>query len=360
MEGFLLQNSGAAKPVLVYGITYHGTTAESLGGLDNAYGKHINAPALKRQLHWLAQHFKILTIDEIRRRTQEGTLTSQTAFLAFHDGYQGNYLTAFPLLKELHLKASFFISTAFIGSRQRFWVDLLDAALKYSPKKALEISLGAGEEKLPLESETDRMRAALRLRRRLKALPHQALAQELSEISARLGWSNPEDIPLLGPHEACMDWDQVREMSQAGMEFGSHTHRHIILARQDEETMHTEMQISKLMIERETGKACTQFCYPNGTYPFSGNDISDRVARELGFSCVVYMEKPYNLMHAGTFRLTGVAFGDTTTLKEMRNTLSRTKYRLWRLRRRRLWSWDSDSLTKITPPEIQPAEVQSS
>jgi len=327
---------------LVFGVTYHGSVAEPLSGLDNFYGKHISAGKLRSQLEWLRRHFQIMTIGEIFHRQQNRRLPKKTAFIAFHDGYAGNYEIAFPILKELGIKAGFYIPTAFIGTRERFWVDTLDAAMKHTRLPHLAQELFGASEGLPLSGEPQRLSAAMLLRRRLKSLPQQVMEIEFRRLIAALGWQNPADVPRLGTHDRCMNWEQVREMAQAGMEIGSHTHRHLICGLQDEMILREELTQSKSLIEDRIQNECRLFCYPNGDYPKGGNDYTDRIARECGYQAVLYMISPYNYINAQSFRLTGIAIGEDTTDQKFKAALSALRFHWMRLRKRDIWPWEGE------------------
>lgn len=329
---------------MVLGVTYHGSTEEPLGGLDNSYGKHISAAKLEEHLSWISRRFKVLTIREILEHARRGTLPPNCLFTAFHDGYKGNYDVAFPLLKRFGWRVDFFITTTFIGTGKRFWVDLLDAALKYTERPSITLDHVDAGETIPLDDEVSRERASVLLRKRLKALDRNRFDQEFDRTIADLGWTDRQSVPRLGPHEACLTWDQVREMADAGMEFGSHTHNHLICATQEASAVAGEMTASKKLIQQEIGRSCTQFCYPNGGYPSAGNEVTDKIARDAGYESALYMVGGYNLVHADTFRLTGLALGEHTKLDELERVLSHRRFRWKRLRRSRIWPWEKDTL----------------
>ena len=81
-----------------------------------------------------------------------------------------------------------------------------------------------------------------------------------------------------------MTWDQVREMVNAGMTIGSHTVSHQILAKATPEQVEEELVGSRLKIEKETGRPCWCFAYPNGER--SDFRVSDQVAlKAAGYTC---------------------------------------------------------------------------
>jgi len=73
---------------------------------------------------------------------------------------------------------------------------------------------------------------------------------------------------VLGPPEApvpLMDWGQVREMAQEGIEFGSHTATHLDLRHAELDAIREELRRSKAAIEEQTGTEVASFAYPSAT-----------------------------------------------------------------------------------------------
>ena len=77
---------------------------------------HATAPAaFREQMRWLAQHAQILSIDEVERMMQTGISRSRRPRVAvtFDDGYLDWVTTALPILSELQVRATFFVTTSF-------------------------------------------------------------------------------------------------------------------------------------------------------------------------------------------------------------------------------------------------------
>lgn len=68
------------------------------------------------------------------------------------------------------------------------------------------------------------------------------------------------------PEMPLLSWDEVREMSSEGMEFGAHTVSHVDLTGVSEETAMEEIVRSKSIIEEQLCKPVEFFCYPYGKY----------------------------------------------------------------------------------------------
>lgn len=79
-----------------------------------------------------------------------------------------------------------------------------------------------------------------------------------------------------------LSWNQLRQMSDAGMTIGSHGHRHINYSSMCAEMAEGELRRSRLILENGLGKSVTTFAAPFGL-------LSRRLAQSLrraGFECV--------------------------------------------------------------------------
>ena len=79
-----------------------------------------------------------------------------------------------------------------------------------------------------------------------------------------VGRSN--DWETHGPPAQHLGWEHVREMSRAGIEFGSHTASHLDPRSADVDTIRRELVDSKRRIEDEIGLEVVSFAYPYGFF----------------------------------------------------------------------------------------------
>lgn len=76
---------------------------------------------------------------------------------------------------------------------------------------------------------------------------------ELAAEAARL----PDEL-------ATMNWEQLRELAESGIEIGSHTSTHAHLTRLDADQLERELRESKQWLEDELGRPCSYLAYPYG------------------------------------------------------------------------------------------------
>ncbi len=73
-------------------------------------------------------------------------------------------------------------------------------------------------------------------------------------------WPGQGDVPRL----PLLGWDEVREVSDAGVEVASHTVSHPHLPDVGAEKVASELDASKAVLEEQLGKQVTSFAYPYG------------------------------------------------------------------------------------------------
>lgn len=79
--------------------------------------------------------------------------------------------------------------------------------------------------------------------------------------------------------EGYMSWDQIKALSEAGMEIGSHSLNHTYLTTLSLEQLLTELKDSKVQIERYIGKEVVSFAYPFGDC----SGATHKAAIEVGY-----------------------------------------------------------------------------
>jgi peptidoglycan/xylan/chitin deacetylase (PgdA/CDA1 family) len=105
------------------------------------------------------------------------------------------------------------------------------------------------------------------------------LLEKHSAIIARfqmLQHSSYEDIRPL-------EWSQVREMRNAGMEIGTHTFSHPNLTRLSRETVAVELKRSKDIMEQRLGEPVTLMAYPFGKPGRHFRDETTQIAAAAGY-----------------------------------------------------------------------------
>jgi peptidoglycan/xylan/chitin deacetylase (PgdA/CDA1 family) len=230
------------------------------------------------QVSLLAQRYNPVSFGDVIRAIEKGEpLPPRPVIVTFDDGYDDNYRIAFPILRELGVPATFFVSTGHIDSGLPYAYDWFVYMICTSKAEHLRIP-GLGVDISIPGARLQRRSLATDLLDRMKWLD--AASQEEIVATMEKEWS----MPRTQGHPDCrpMSWDQLREMQAAGMEIGSHGIWHNMLAKLSPEAMSMEVIGSRQALERELGAPAEVLSYPvGGTDAYDDNVIA--TARAAGY-----------------------------------------------------------------------------
>ncbi len=237
-----------------------------------------DAEGFRAQMRHLRERYTPLRFRDVLALRDAGHEPPRNAVIVtFDDGYDDNHDVALPILRELGVPATFFVSTGHVDSGLPYAFDWAAHAILSAPVGRLqlhkpELSLELGE------SRASRRTVVPKVLDRLKALDGRAQQEAIAAIELECG---------VGPARASvncrpMSWDQVRALHAAGMEVGSHGVHHRMLAKLDASAIEYELATSRDRIAQELGAAPLTLAYPVG-----GTDAYDArvvdIARKLGY-----------------------------------------------------------------------------
>ncbi|TBR36181.1 MULTISPECIES: polysaccharide deacetylase family protein [Dyella] len=234
----------------------------------------------REQMMMLRERFRPMRLSDVAQMIEAGkTIPADAVVVTFDDGYDDNYHIAFPILRELGVPATFFVSTGHIDTGKPYAYDWLVHMILLAPADArLRVPELGIDTPVPTERE-ERRALGTELLSRMKEMD--ALAQSALIERLQLEWNLPADHT---PAECRpMTWDQLREMHAAGMEIGSHGVHHRMLSKLPLADMEFEVQHSRDTLLRELGPAVGLMSYPvGGDRAF--DDAVVKATREAGFA----------------------------------------------------------------------------
>ena len=233
-------------------------------GLFSATASNFDA-----QMQLVARHFNVITL---QRLLDPEPLPSRPLVITFDDGYEDNYRLAYPILRKHGLGAVFFVTTGFIDDGEPLWFDQVAILLN---QRTLPRSLAIAGHCLQPDTLPRRQLVAQVLAY-LKSLTAEARNAEILALEKQTG------TPGMAPG-APMTWPQLRQKADSGMEIGSHSRSHSVLANETAATVDAELAQSRERISQQLQRPCTSVAYPvGGTSAVNGQVISS--ARECGYS----------------------------------------------------------------------------
>ena len=211
------------------------------------------------QVGWLRQYFAIIPLDKaIEVIHGRSSLARNSVLLTFDDGYHDNYDIAFPILRKHGVSGTFFLPTLFVGSDVLPWWDQIARLVKTSTKQKIVLSYPTRMEfNLTEQLRPQAIRDLLNIFKSEKTEDSERFICELAESC-----SSTRVAQLKEP--CFVTWQEVRQMTRAGMFVGSHTHSHKILSKLTYAEQLAELTTSKSILERELDTPIDVLAYPVG------------------------------------------------------------------------------------------------
>jgi peptidoglycan/xylan/chitin deacetylase (PgdA/CDA1 family) len=255
----LVQKTSARRVKRAVILCYH-RVVEGQPDFCSIPGTQVERENFERQVRIFSRHYTVVTLTELLKRMERGVLDRDYLVLTFDDGFKDAWTHVFPVLKQLRVPATFFISPAMLGRRDLFWQN--EAWYHFHVRRAHH-AVRWRDRVLSLGTEAERLRARSQVNAELAALeegPRQEALASLREVLGTTGVSP-------GDGELMMNLKEVLLMRASGLaEFGSHGMTHPILPLCSPERIRWELRESKAMLEQLLTERTNCFAYPFGRY----------------------------------------------------------------------------------------------
>jgi peptidoglycan/xylan/chitin deacetylase (PgdA/CDA1 family) len=240
-------------------VTYHHISERGPGYRFDPDIADADQAQFRRQVETLARYGTPIDVNDLLRAIEGGALPKNPVMITFDDGYRSCHDVALPILKQLGVPATFFISTSFITERRLYWWERVSLLLAGARRDR-----GTIRYPRPLEIE----RADPGLRGRLNAIIKTEVSLDLErflgEIAAAFNVEWTSEIEARHADEMIMTWDQVRVLAKAGMDIESHTRRHRVLQTLPPEELEDELTGSRIDLEAQINRPVRVIAYPVG------------------------------------------------------------------------------------------------
>lgn len=246
-------------------LTYHRIADPNHAGELDADVIDATPADFDAQLALLAEHFRFVGLDDVLAWIGGRPLPPNPVLITFDDGYRECLTTALPLLKRYGARATFFVPTWYVSERRLFWWDRIALILRRSPQRRIEL-------RYPRPLTIEDLPSALRLVKTHKGLD---VDRFVDELAARAGVELSRDSERALVDQSLLTWQEVRELSAAGMDIGSHTRTHRVLGTLENGELEREIAGSRAELEAEIGCPAVSMAYP------VGYAIDDNVRRAL-------------------------------------------------------------------------------
>lgn len=232
----------------------------------------------RRWMTWLRDYCNVIALPEAAQRLSEGTLPERAACITFDDGYANNLELAAPVLQEMGLPATFFITSGAIEAGV-MWNDQVIEAVRFGSGSLDLKKLELGT--VPISTLAEKTAAIGRILDKLKYRSVGERAPLIDTIMIEAGHIAARQM---------MTEEDVAKLASQGFDIGAHTVSHPILAAEPLASARREIFDSCEWVARITNSKPRSFAYPNGRQGIDYNADHVKAVAEAGFQAAVTTE----------------------------------------------------------------------
>lgn len=257
-----------------------------------------------RQMEIVAREHTPVSLVQLAARVREGRPTAGMVAVTFDDGYHDNFARASPILEELGVPATFFMSGAPTAEPREAWWDTLERVLVGIEQVPERLVLSAEGIAVDLPTGTrDARRDALRaLHGRLLSATADQIEAVREEVAA---WSAAE-LPVRETHRLMTAGELAELASRPAHAVGAHGVDHLLLTAHPAAVRWAELGASKDALEEVLGEPVTALAYAYGGCDLDTVDI----AGELGFDVACTVEHDAVTLHSDPLRMPRIEIRD--------------------------------------------------
>jgi len=240
-------------------------------------------------MKYIAQSYPVISMDFLIQNFDEWKNIPDNSFvITFDDGWIDSYNTAYPILNQLKLPATIYLTTGFVSSKCSYWQEELNFLLiQILANKQVFLNtdntISTPEISLKLRdliSKSEGEPVIFKFIDYLKKFTHDKISKTISDLQAFL---KEHSIKVSEDrHRSFANWVELNNIKDSNISFGSHTVNHPILTNEQTNVVKEEISKSREIIEKETGRNIIHFCYPNGNY---NDDIKGIVSKSYKSAC---------------------------------------------------------------------------
>ncbi|HET6437723.1 MAG TPA: polysaccharide deacetylase family protein [Anaeromyxobacter sp.] len=290
-------------------LSYHRVTADyEAAAREGLPSLLVSSDGLRRQLEHVARTHDIVPLEDARHLLTEGgpSRGADVAAVTFDDGYAETAEQALPVLERLHISATAFVPTGYVGTSRRLPHDRLYAALRQLHTRGIPYTrVGLPDPLQPLLSGCAEPGPAATLDRLIDRLPHGRLLALADALEERLGLDE-RDLP---PGTRVVSWEALRAMQAVGVELGGHTMNHTALTNLALAEARREVEGCRDALATQLGIRPRHFAYPNGQHSPAVREL----VRRAGFEGAVTIEDEENRRGGDAFALKRKVLWENTT-----------------------------------------------
>ncbi len=241
---------------------FHGVIQPSRYNVRNYTRKHLEKDHFASVIRKLKKKGCPLSINRAVEYISSGRRFPPRSFIiTFDDGFENNFSIAAPILVDMNIPATFYLTTDFIQNNTMSWIDRIEYCMEAMPSGS--VLLPWRETKIPFTGIEDKIEILDEIRGRAKKDPDINFDSFVTSIFEQTGMDQIKhsDDQL----DKKMTWEQVCQLSgEHDFTIGGHSHTHAILSHLCRSDLEEELSTSINLIKKNTNILPKHYSYPEG------------------------------------------------------------------------------------------------
>ncbi|MEO6611027.1 MAG: polysaccharide deacetylase family protein [Chitinophagaceae bacterium] len=216
----------------------------------------------EKTIRLLMTRFNVVLLEDFLEDPGAQQSKKQTATVSFDDGYKDNLEIAAPILSKYKCPASFYVVSDCINRQLPTWTYITDFFFQRE-KASLSLDndfVPASFRKIEWNALAEGSEWGKKIKPWMKSLSNPLRLWVMEQLQAQ-----NRDASV--PGGMMMNWEEVKQLKQAGFYIGSHSHTHPMLASLEKETeIKEELAVSAEQIAFHLGHRPVTISYPIGSW----------------------------------------------------------------------------------------------
>ena len=227
---------------------------------EDLQGICVSLSNFDQQMQYLSSEHHNCSIQEL----SDFQSKSNAVIVSFDDGYQDNYLYAYPILKKYNIPFVIYVSTKFVQGKAIIW--WRDLAQSFEHLKTVSFSWEGKTCNYQINSKQEKKNAWNEIIELFQS------ASSMSDIKNALYEIRGEGC-IVNNDDLFLSWSEIYELDKDELvTIGAHTHEHLPLRRLEKDDVIFQITESIKILESKVGHSIKHFSYPFGTK----NEVSIR------------------------------------------------------------------------------------
>ncbi len=240
---------------------FHGVIKENSYRVRNYTKKHMDLDLFYKIIKELSKKGVCISMDQLYYYISNNESPPPKSFLlTFDDGFYNNLSIAAPVIDDLKLSFSIYLTTEFVDKNKISWTDMLEYCLENTKEKFVKLDNG---EIFNLKNNLSKKIFAHKIRFMVKNNKDIDPYHFVNKLCSKLKMDKIGDLdPQL---DRKISWEDIKKYSQKDfIIFGGHSHTHKNLNHISEKELAFEINKSIYLLKNKGNLDCIHYAYPEG------------------------------------------------------------------------------------------------